>query len=357
VGVAATLKHFPGHGSTADDSHAMLPHVAANAAELRARDLVPFARVIAAGDASLVLGAHVVAEAFDRERPATLSRAVMTDLLRGELGFRGVAMTDCLEMDAIAKNAGTVNGAVQALAAGADLVLISHHLELARSAVEAIVAAVEGGTLPRARLVEAHERVLALRERMARAQAYADDVDEGAPLEAARRAVTAVRGEPRLRDGKPVTVISFEGRARDAAAASGARGAAAAPSLSAALRRRGRKSEIMRVPLEPDGDDLDLLLEHVPALGDRDFVVIARDAHLHARQRDAVTRILAAAPAATVVSARAPFDALLWPQARTVLCIYGDGEISLDGCADVLHGTVAARGVLPVRLARDAAVR
>ena len=95
------------------------------------------------------------------------------------------------------------------------------------------------------------------------------------------------------------------------------------PSLSAALRRRGWKSELMRVPLEPAADDVDLLLQHIPALGDREFVVVTRDAHLFPAQRDAVARILALAPDALIVSARAPYDVLLWPQARRVICIYG----------------------------------
>ena len=86
-GVAAALKHFPGHGATATDSHLALPRVALPAAALRARDLVPFARAVAERAASLVMTAHVVVEAFDRERPATLSPAVLTGLLREELGF------------------------------------------------------------------------------------------------------------------------------------------------------------------------------------------------------------------------------------------------------------------------------
>ena len=132
-GVAATLKHFPGHGSTADDSHIRLPRVTAGAATLRARDLVPFARALRAGAASLVMTAHVVVEAFDAEQPASLSPAVIGELLRGELGFDGIVVTDCLEMDAITQGVGTVRGAVEALSAGADLLLISHHLELAHA--------------------------------------------------------------------------------------------------------------------------------------------------------------------------------------------------------------------------------
>ncbi|HEY0382729.1 MAG TPA: beta-N-acetylhexosaminidase [Candidatus Elarobacter sp.] len=357
AGVAAALKHFPGHGSTPEDSHVALPHVTADAATLRARDLVPFARAVAANAASIVLSAHVVVEAFDAKRPATISPAVLTGLLRHELGFEGIIATDCLEMDAIAKGIGTVRGAVEALAAGADLLLISHHLELAHAAADAIVAAVRDGEIPLSRLQEAHARVHGLRETLASRVPPANAPDEDAPREAARRAPTALRGEPRLAEGKAVTVISFEGAVADNAALSGRRTAVETASLSAALRRRGWKSEIMRVAIEPDAADMDLLLEHIAALGDREFVLVTRDAHLHPAQRDAVTRILALAPDALIVSARAPYDALLWPAARRVLCIYGDQPVSIDGCADVLAGRAEPRGTLPVRLTEDAAVR
>ena len=356
AGVAAALKHFPGHGSTAEDSHVALPRITADAATLRARDLVPFARAIAAQAASLVLTAHVVVEAFDAARPATISPAVLTGLLRHELGYDGVIVTDCLEMDAIASGTSTVRGAVAALAAGADLLLISHQLELAHAAADAIVTAVREGEIPLSRLREAHERVHALRERLARRTPLADAVDEDAPAEAARRAPTAVRGDPRLRAGTPVTVISFEGAVTDNAARSGGATSMDA-SLNAALRRRGWKSEIMRAALEPAAADIDLLLYHIAALGDREFVLMTRDAHLHAAQHDAVARILGHASNAVIVSARAPYDALLWPQARRVLCIYGDQAISIEGCADVLTGRADVRGTLPVRLTEDAAVR
>ncbi|MBV8298348.1 MAG: beta-N-acetylhexosaminidase [Candidatus Eremiobacteraeota bacterium] len=357
-GVAAAVKHFPGHGSTAEDSHVALPRIDADAATLRARDLIPFRRVLAAGAVSLVLTAHVVVEAFDPERPATLSPAVLTNLLRGELAYDGVIATDCLEMDAIAHGVGTVRGAVLALAAGADLLWISHRLELAHQAAAAITAAVHDGEIPLARLQEAYARIGRLRERLATRTAYEGPIDEDAPLEAARRAVTVLRGEPRLRRHKAVTVISFEGTATDNAALSGARKRVEeTPSLSAALRRRGVKSEVMRVPLEPESDDVDLLLEHVPALGDREFAIVTRDAHLHAAQSAAVARILELAPDALIVSARSPYDAALWPQARRIMCIYGTQAISLEGCADVLTGRAEPRGELPVRIAEDAAVR
>jgi beta-N-acetylhexosaminidase len=350
-GVAAALKHFPGHGSTAEDSHVAFPRVTADAATLRARDLVPFARAIAAHAASIVMTAHVVIDAFDANRPATLSRAVLTGVLRDELGFQGVVATDCLEMDAIARGVGTVRGAVEALAAGADLLLISHHLELAHEAADAIAAAVRAERIPEQRLREAYARVLALRNRFPAIVPYAQPLEEAAPLEAARRAVTILRGDARLAADEAVTVISFEGALTDNAATSGARARAVEePSLSSALRRRRWKSEVMRVPLEPDGDDVDLLLEHVARLGEREFVLVTRSAHLYPAQREAVARILAAVPDALIVSAREPYDALLWPQARRIACIYGDQPLAFEGCADVLSGRAEPRGVLPVRL-------
>jgi beta-N-acetylhexosaminidase len=352
-GVAAALKHFPGHGATALDSHLSLPRVSVDAATWRARDLVPFARAIAAGAPSIVMTAHIVLEALDPAAPATLSAPVLTGLLRDELGFDGLIATDCLEMDAIAATIGTSAGAVRALAAGADLLLMSHRLDRAWAAADAIVGAIESGDVPLARLQSAAARVRRLRERYAVLVPFEGELDAREPLHAAQRAVTLVRGDVRLRPGKPVSVISFEGTIADGAA--GAR--SATPSLSAALRARRWKSELMRVALEPDADDIDLLLAHLPALGDRNFVLVIRRAHLYPAQRAAIERIVERVPEAIVVSAREPYDAALFSHARNVACIYGDEELSLEGCADVLSARVPAAGSLPVRIDRNAAVR
>ena len=345
-GVAAAIKHFPGHGSTPVDSHLALPRVRIDEVTFRSRDLQPFAAAISGEAAQIVMAAHVVVEAFDADRPASLSPRVLTGLLREELGFEGVACTDCLQMDAIAREPGTVAGAVAALAAGADLLLVSHSLAIAREAADAIAAAVDAGTVPRERLLEAARRVRALRERYATPRPYGGELDASLPLAIAQRAVTVLRGTLRLRDERAVTVISFEGDAFDGAG--GPRTERA--SLSAALRARRWKSEVMRVALDPDDDDLDLLLGHLPSLGDRNFVITTRRAHLHPKQRAAVDRILALVPDVVIVSAAEPYDALLWPSARTAACIYGDDGVVLAACAEVLSGRAAPAGQLPVPL-------
>jgi beta-N-acetylhexosaminidase len=334
-GVVATIKHFPGHGATEADSHAVLPQIEATLATLRARELVPFVRAIGAG-ARAVMSAHVVVRALDASRPATLSRRILTGLLRDELGFEGVCFTDCLEMGAIAASVGSERGAVLALVAGADCVTISHSLDRARGARDAIVAAVRSGELTMQRLEEAAGRVSRLRP--VRVDG-GRPVDAGAATEAARRAITQVRarsGERFLRAGEPATVISFEGADR--------------PSLSLALRERRVRSELLRVPLEPMVEMVEQLVALAGVQPDRRFVLVMRRAHLHPAQRAALAALLAVVPDAILVSALEPFDCELFPEARTVLCTYGDERMEMEALADVLTGRLAAQGHLPVRL-------
>lgn len=349
-GVAATLKHFPGHGATREDSHLGLPRVESSAATLRARDLVPFAAGIAAG-AECVLSAHVVVTAFDAERPATLSPAILTGLLRGELGFTGVCFTDCLEMEAIAGGVGTARGAALALAAGADCVLISHSLEIARAAQAEIVAAVASGALPEARLREAAGRIAALRARLPAPLPFEAGPlphDRELALEVARAAVTLVRGSLRLGAGKPLTIVSFEG-----ATAEGVQGLHTEhPALSLPLRERRVRSELMRVPLDPPGELVDELCAVLALQGERYLAIVSRRAHVYSGERAAIHRLLERFPDALLVSAREPFDLACFPQARNVACIYGDEAISLEGLADVMTGRCTAHGRLPVALAR-----
>jgi len=164
AGVAACAKHFPGHGATAVDSHLELPTVDVPQSLLRERDLPPFAAVIAAGTQA-IMTAHIRVPELTGDDPATFSRAVLTDLLRGEYGFRGVVITDALEMKGAAQAAGGIApAAVRALAAGADLLCIGAQVDLAlvEAIAAEIVAAVGDGRLELGRLEEAGERTAAL---------------------------------------------------------------------------------------------------------------------------------------------------------------------------------------------------
>jgi hypothetical protein len=113
----------------------------------------------------------------------------------------------------------------------------------------------------------------------------------------------------------------------------------------------------MRVVPEPDADDVSLLLGVVSRLGEREFVLVTRNAHRFAAQRSAVERVLRAAPDAIVLSAASPLDAQLWPAARRVACIYGDTPLAFEGCADVLTGRAEPCGRLPLNSVENVAVR
>ncbi len=332
-GVAATFKHFPGHGSTSADSHLELPVIDADEAVLRSRDLIPFAALLPS--ASAVMTAHIVARAFDADRPATVSRRILTDLLRGELHFQGVCFTDCLQMDAIAKGIGSERAAVEALAAGADCVLLSHDLNLAARTVEGIAHAAERGELPLARLEEAAARVSRLRSTL----------KPPLPLEApppfpgignriGLGAVTVIRGE--LWAGAADVAVSFESPTTE--------GAQGAHDRHAALSGYASVREI-RAPLDPREEDVERVLAEIC---DERPIVLMRRAHVYAGQKSAVDRVLAAHADALLVSVREPFDAFDFPQARNVACIYGDDAPSIAGLAAVLFGGEPARGIFPL---------
>ncbi|MGC4044091.1 MAG: beta-N-acetylhexosaminidase [Armatimonas sp.] len=145
-GVLPCLKHFPGHGDTAVDSHFALPTLPHSLETMEARELVPFQAGIAAG-CPLVMSAHILFPALDPELPGTLSPQILTGLLREKLGFDGVIVTDCLEMKAVADHWGVARAAVLAAKAGADLLLICHTWERQKEAFDALKSAVESGEL------------------------------------------------------------------------------------------------------------------------------------------------------------------------------------------------------------------
>ncbi len=166
-GVASCGKHFPGHGDTTTDSHLTLPRLPHDLERLHRVELVPFRAFAQAGLASLMT-AHVLFDALDSQVPATMSPRVLQGLLRQELGFDGVLVSDDLEMKAIAAHYSVEEAAVQGTLAGVDLFLVCHNADVQRSAIEALVRAVESGRVPRSRIEEAHRRLARLEARFTR---------------------------------------------------------------------------------------------------------------------------------------------------------------------------------------------
>lgn len=324
-GILPCYKHFPGHGATPVDSHQALPIIDADEATLRFRDLVPFAMV--AGNAPALMSAHVLVQAFDAQRPATLSPRIAHDLLRGEMGFGGALVTDCLEMQAVAVSE-SAQSAVEALAAGADLLLFSHDLDLAVAAAQAVEAAVSDGRVPLERLQEAHARVTRLRE----AGVVPLPLDALAPhpgvgREIGRRAVTLVRGLPHA-DPVASIAVSFGGS-------------------GAMLRREAPALEELSASIDPAAEETKVILDKL-AQSQRRPLLLAQRARRYSAQAGAIAEILNRYPDALVVSLFEPFDLGLFGNARHLLAAYGDDEASIGGIADVIFGGSMPTGRLPV---------
>ncbi|MGB2569036.1 glycoside hydrolase family 3 protein [Micromonospora citrea] len=303
AGVAACAKHFPGHGDTRVDSHHDLPRISASRARLDAVELVPFRAAVAAGVQAVMTG-HLLVPALDEELPATLSPRVLGDLLRDELGFCGVVVTDAVEMRAVADRYGFAGAAVRALAAGADAVCVGgEHADeaAARHLRDAIVAAVVSGELPEERLAEAAKRVGQLAAwtvaaRAGRPARHLPDAD-GSPigLAAARRALR-VSGAPagRLPLAAPAHVVEFVPPRNIAIGPETPWGIGEplAALLPGTTTVRLAETDL---PADPTAD-----------AGDRPVVLVVRDLHRHDWMRAAVDRALADRPDAVVVELGVP---------------------------------------------------
>ena len=214
AGVAACVKHFPGHGDTEQDSHLVLPTVGVDRLTLDGRELVPFRAAVGA-DVAGVMTSHLLVPAIDPSLPATLSGAWLS-LLRQELAFRGAIVTDALDMAGVSADRGIPEAAVQSLLAGADLLCLGADKDaaLVRAVQRAVVAAVNSGRLAEHRLVEAATRVADLHRDTHRAAHPAGAVlDETAQLAGARRAISVEGTLPDLTGAVVVTIDTPASRA------------------------------------------------------------------------------------------------------------------------------------------------
>ncbi|MFE0704284.1 glycoside hydrolase family 3 protein [Streptomyces sp. NPDC058872] len=340
VGVAACTKHFPGHGDTNVDSHNALPRIDVDLATLHARELVPFRAAVAAGTKA-VMSAHILLSALDPHRPATLSPQILTGLLRQELGFEGLIVTDGVEMQAVSATYGIERGSVLAIAAGADAICVGGGLcdeDTVLQLRDALVHAVRTGELPEERLADAAARVRALaawtqahRARGAVSVPGAAVQEGTAPgadigLVAARR---ALRVTPGKQPYAPVTsapyVASFTPIANFAV------GDETPWGIAAELERL--------LPGTATGSYDEPSVEAVlAAAGERRIVAVVRDAHRHPWMLAALDGLLAARPD-TVVVEMGLNEAE--PRGALHIATHGAARVCGRAAAEAVVGTMA----------------
>ncbi len=353
-GVAATVKHFPGHGDTNTDSHLALPIIPADRARLDDVELVPFRATIDAGVAA-VMSAHIALPSITRDStPATLARAIMTDLLRDSLGFKGLVVTDAMDMRGVGAGYGIAESAVLAVEAGTDILLMPPDVPLA---IDAVVAAVDSGRITRERIAASVRRILELklrtgavqrpitpldslrdvvghREHRARAQAIAED------------AITLLRDDALampLHTAKSTLVLTYASELD----------LAAGRPFTAELRGALTNMRAARITPATPRDRLDSLVK-----GQHEQVVIATFVRtIEGEGRFAMAEhvarwmdSLATRQAVTVVAFSSPYVLREFPRVSGFVAAYGRGDAVERAAARAITGRSHFHGVPPTTL-------
>ncbi|MEU9407912.1 glycoside hydrolase family 3 protein [Streptomyces sp. NPDC048281] len=357
AGVAATAKHFPGHGDTAVDSHTGFPVITHSRELWEKLDAVPFRAAIEAGIDS-VMTAHIQFPALDGSGdPATLSHPVLTGILRDELGYDGVVVTDSLGMEGVRTKYGDDRVPVLALKAGVDQLLNPPTLDVAWNAV---LKAVGDGELTEARLDESVLRILRLKSRLGLLdRPYVNAKDVGRVVGAAKhlaaadriaeRTTTLLVNEGGLLPLSPRTHGTVLVVGADPDAPSGTTGPPTGV-LAAALTELGFTASALSTGTAPSPATVD---QAVAAARAADAVVVGTyNVTAGGGQQQLVERLVATGVPVVAVAVRNPYDVAQLPSVRACLAAYSWTDVELRAAARVIAGRVAPRGRLPVPVQR-----
>jgi beta-N-acetylhexosaminidase len=358
AGVAATVKHAPGAGEAATDPHHGRAIVATRLAALEAREFVPFHAAFRAG-VRLAMSGHFALPAVTGrdDLPATLAQAVMTDLLRRDLGFEGVTISDALDMRGLDQGPDRVPDVVAAVRAGVDLLLTAADPEALVGIERALVDAAGRGVFEADELAATERRLATLRGWLGAAEVAEPQPDldvvgsaghRALEAELAARSITLVADPtgvlPLPRAGRILAVMPRPSDLTPADTSSTVR-----PGLAAALRRYHADVDEVIIEPEPDASAIAAVRDRA---ADVDRVVIGTiDAHRLHGQIGLVEAIVGTGTPTVAVALRGPWDVAVYPGAVASLATYSILPGPLDALAAVLFGDASAPGRLPVRVA------
>ncbi len=359
AGILTCLKHFPGHGDTSVDSHLALPVIPYDMERLETLELIPFKRAIETGADSIMI-AHLYLPALMRNEmvPATLSYEIVGDLLRQKLGFTGLILSDCLEMQAVADGIGTEQGAVQALQAGIDLVLVSHTFARQVGSIEVVKNALQKGTLAEERVREAAERVLQLKARTLSWETepntqsltlIGSEAHQKLRDYAYELSTTVVKDEGgllplRLQPEQPLYLLFLQPSSLTLAVDAGLSG----ETLAEEVRKRHANVDITSITSMPTSDEYAYISQ---AVDDAALtIVVTANANLDSYQGELVRQLMQRGRPMIGVAAYNPYDLLAFPEIGTYLVTYEYTPPAFAALVRVLFGEIPARGRLPVSI-------
>ncbi len=351
VGVLTTVKHFPGKGGAQVDSHFGLPVIHHDRARLDSTELVPFRAGLDAGADLVMTGHFAIPGITERDDiPSTLSRAVLTDLLRGDLGFTGAVITDAFDMGAIAQGAGQVIDAVAAINAGVDLMLMTAATQ--ERVEQGLALASHRGLITDARLTEAVQQSRTLRRWVAGFDRPDLDVVGSADhivlaREAAERSITlvdALEGLLPLRLDPSHRIAAVMPEPKDLTPADTS--SQVTPALATALRAHHDHVDEYIVGHPPTDADITAMRNRAD---DYDLIILGTiSASMDDQQAKLGRELIASGVPVVSIAMRTPYDVLALPGAAAYVCSYGLRRPSLDAAAAALFGVNGFPGKLPV---------
>src|SRR4029077_18545884 len=355
-GVAATAKHFPGHGDTSSDSHRGAPMVMHSAKRIRSVELLPFRAAVDTG-VRLVMTAHIVMPALNggsNELPATLSPEILRDLLRRKMHFNGVIVSDALDMHAMEQGSGYVAETMAAVSAGIDLLLFNHDLARVEPACSNLVQAARRGLLSADKIHASARRILALKnwiKRQPQEPLAVIGCQEHLRLahEVARKSVTLVRDTARhlpLRVGPEEKIAVAIPRPQDLTPADTS--SYVKPALADALRRYHPRVAEFSFAINQASSEIGALCEK---LAKYEVVILGTiNATAHRGQAELVKKLVKQRICLITVALRMPYDLAVYPAAPTCICTYSILPPAMEALAEALCRRIPFAGTLPVTI-------
>ena len=357
AGVAATAKHFPGHGDTDSDSHLGLPQVSHTLEQLRSVEFPPFTAAINA-DVKLIMTAHIALPAFDGPQapPATLSRKILTNILRSELGFRGVSITDAMDMKAIPQGEALGENAVRAISAGADLLLLSSDPLDQRRVFSSLSLAFKDGRFDSSEMDASMRRIVSLKRWLEENSSKRPDISvvgcaehRRVADEIAERSVTLIRDENnllplRLTIKQRIAVVIPQPIDLTPADTS----SYVIPTLAKEIYKYHPLVDEFIVPHAPSASDIAAVIEKIR---DYDLVIMGTlNAFSNPSQVLFVHQVMKRGIPMVVVAMRLPYDLVSFEEVSAFICTYSILEPSMRALAKAIFGKIQFQGHLPVTI-------
>lgn len=343
--VMACAKHFPGHGDTAVDSHLGLPVIDKTLEELEALELIPFRAVFENGIPA-VMTSHILFPKLEKEKiPCTMSRHIITDILKGRLGFKGLVLSDCTEMDAIKKFYGTAKGAAAAMAAGVDMVFVSHTAELLEQAILEVYRDVDAGKISLDEMEASVDKILSYKEEYIGGEASGQgcsEEDRQTEREIRRKSIVLTQGKL-FPAGKNTFFTGCAGFRATLASSENNRQVTFAEYMAEKFGGRA-----LLTSKNPDENEIRAVSEK--AAGADSIVISTYNGHLQPGQLELVRALAEKQLPVAVVALRNPYDLAELPENAVGIAAWDNSLMTLKVLEEMFRGEWQPTGSLPIRL-------